>query len=106
MNTNTPAGEAEAIGIFFPVPSEEQMAVRTARLLSRLVPDYIAALRPETTLAEIFSWAESSSTDTVQFVESLERVLGFEFDEFIDDFDRTTFREVVEYAVRHQSHAA
>ena len=105
MNTNTPAGELESIGIFFQVSSEEQMAVRIARLLSRLVPDYIAALRPETTLTEIFSWAASSRRDTVHFVESLERELGFELEEFIDDFDRTTFREVVEYAVRHQGHA-
>ncbi len=106
MNTNRPEREAEAIGIFFPVPSEEQVAVQIARLLSRLVPDCIAALRPETRLAEMFSWAESSRTGAVDFVESLERELGFEFDEFIDDLERTTFREIVEYAVRHQSHAA
>ncbi len=105
MNTNIPI-RSESIGIFFPVPGEEQMAVRIAQVLSSLVPDYIAALRSDTTLTDIFSWAEGNRTDTVQFVESLERELGFEFDEFICDLDRTTFREIVEYAVRRQSHAA
>lgn len=103
MNVRTPTQTAEAIGIFFPVVGEEVLAIRVARLLAELVPDFVSVLRPETTLTQIFDWAKSNRTDTVRFVDSLERELGIELDEFIDDFDHTTFRELVEYAARHQS---
>src|SRR5262245_55034713 len=91
------------IRLFFPIPAEEEIAVRLARVLAPLLGDQVAQLRPDTTLAEIFHWAELCSLDVVELVVSLELELGSDVDELLEDLDQTTFRELVEHAARPRS---
>ncbi len=105
MNATNLRQMAEAISIFFPVPGQERLAVRISHILAEVAPEYAVSLRPETTLAQMFIWAERSRADAVQFVDRLEHELGFELDEFLDEFDHTTFRELIEHAARHKYQA-
>lgn len=98
--------DVELIRLFFPVPLEEKIAVRWARVLASVLGDQVAQLRPETTLTEIFKWAELCSLDLVEFILSLEQELGWDLEEFLDDFDQTTFRELVRHAARRQDPTA
>ncbi len=91
---------AKKIHIFFRDPQEEARAVQVARALAHQLPDHVAALRPETTLAEIFRWATVSGVETISFVTVFERALGFELDELGDGFEGATFRELIEHGAR------
>jgi acyl carrier protein len=88
------------IRLDFP-PAERDTAQFIAALFAEFIGRSIARLRPEHTLVEILSWAESDSLGAVELVMALEEELGFEIDDdFATGFEQRTFREFVEYVSR------
>jgi hypothetical protein len=97
--------DVEFIRLFFPDPAAEKIACKCARLLAAHIGHRAMLLRPETTLSEIAGWIEISSQRNVNFIMALENELGFELDEFLNDFHHVTFRDLVEHAAWRQPKA-
>lgn len=85
------------IGLFFPVPIQQEIALRWARRLARVIGERVNDLRPETTLAEILDWAAESKVDPIDFAVVFEPELRGAFASFLDDPDDATFRQMVEH---------
>jgi len=77
-------------------PDLRDVAFDLAHAVSRVVGARVKLLRPETTIAEIFSWvseSDSGSLDKVEWIMAMEGELGFEIpDALAARIDRGTFR--------------
>src|SRR5262245_31402541 len=91
----TSAPNMEFIGIFFPVPIEEEIALRWARRLGTLLGPKAAELRPETTFGELLDWAAERRVDSIEFTVIFEPELRREMKVFHQDPDAFSFREMV-----------
>ena len=105
QHAETPEAVVEFIRLFFPMPAAEKVATACARLLAGHLGPRARLLRPETTLSELFVWIETGSRRSVEFIIALEAELGFELDEYLDDFGHVTFRDLVQHAIQHQPKA-
>jgi len=83
------------IGFLFADALEEEIALRWARRLARLLGPYAALLRPETPLSEILEWAALCHVDPFDFAMVFEPELRSAARDFLDDPENTTFREMV-----------
>ena len=92
--------DVEFIRLLFPDPVEEEIAHCWAMRLARLLGGEVLKLRPETTLAEILSWAVAAKVDSMDFVVVFEPELRMDFGLFLDDYEETTFREMVQFYAR------
>ena len=92
--------DVEFIRLLFPDPVEEEIAHRWAMRLAKLFGGEVLKLRPETTLAEILSWAVAAKVDSMDFVVVFEPELRMEFAQFLDDCDEATFREMVQHSAK------
>ena len=102
----SPKPSVEFIRIFFPSSAEEIIAVRIAGILASVFGEQVTRLRPDTRLKEVFGWAGADSLDAVNFIMELEEFSGLEIeDDFASDFEKWTFRELVEYATRRNRDA-
>jgi len=83
-------------------PSQRDTAQFVAAAFGHVIGPAILRLRPEHTLGEILSWAESGGVGTVELLLALEEeFLGGEMDdEFAIGFEHRTFREFVEHLSR------
>jgi len=85
-------------------PELRDVAFDLAHAFARVVGAKVKLLRPETRIAEIFSWVsepESGSLDQVERIMAIEVEFGIELpDELAERFDSVTFRELVEYTAR------
>ena len=88
--------DPDFIRFFFPVPIQEEIALRWARRLACLIGKRMIELRPETTLAEIIEWATECNVDPIDFAMVFEPELRWAFVAFLEDSDQPTFREMVE----------
>ena len=88
--------DPDFIGLFFPLPVQEEIAVRWARRLARTVGKRVIELRPETTLEEIMQWATECSVDPIDFAMVFEPELRGCLASFLEDSDTTTFRYMVQ----------
>ena len=85
------------IRLFFRAQDEEEIAHRWASRLGKLIGPSILELRPETTLTEMLNWAVASQAQSIDFAVVFEPELRMELAEFLDDAERSTFREMVEH---------
>lgn len=89
-------------------PELRDIAFDLAHAFARVVGSKVKLLRPETRIAEIFSWvsepepeSSSGSLDQVEQIMAIEVEFGIELpDELAGHFDSVTFRELVEYTAR------
>src|SRR5580765_8174608 len=91
-NRTTLQSDVEFLRLFFPLQSEERVAVESAGLLAPVIGDQIRMLRPWTTFAQIFSWVQFSGGDTVGFVSAVEEAFAIDLDPFAQDLEDMTFR--------------
>ena len=91
---------AEFIRLLFRDPIEEQIAYLWATRLAKLLGGEVLKLRPETTLAEILRWAVSAHVESMDFVVVFEPELRMDFGLFLDDYEETTFRDMVQFYAR------
>ena len=85
------------IRLLFADPVEEQIAHRWASRFGALVGAQVLQLRPETTLAQMLTWAALANVDSMDFVVVFEPELRMEFRDFLDCCDHATFREMVQH---------
>jgi acyl carrier protein len=82
-------------------PELRQTAYQLALGIARCVGEKSKLLRPETTLAELFSWFDNvgpfaSSLDQVEWIMAVEEELGFEIpDKLAGTAEVSTFRDLV-----------
>ena len=92
------------IRLLFLDPVEERIAHRWACRLAAVIGTQVMKLRPNTTLAQMLSWAAAAKSDSMDFLVVFEPELRMEFANFLDCADHVTFREMVEhYASRFGS---
>jgi hypothetical protein len=91
------AEDFQFIRLLFPVPAQEEAAVRLLRALAIPLVHHVGLLRPETKVEEMISWAEAEGADTVEFIMALEGGIGMEVDLLSESFERMPYREVVEH---------
>src|SRR5258708_4431046 len=89
--------DVEFIRFFFPAPVEEEIAIRWARRLAKLVDGHVLELRPETTLAEMLAWAATRHVEPIDFAVVFEPELRKDFAAFLGDCEHATFREMVQH---------
>lgn len=98
--TGAPAGSTpnmEFIGIFFPVPIEEEIALRWARRLGALLGPKATELRPDTTLRELLDWAAQRRVASLDLTRVFEPELRRQIKAFLQDPETITFRDLVRW---------
>ena len=93
----------ERIRLFFPLPSEEQIAVALTAFWAAHAGHRIVDLRPDMTLGEVLDLAQDHLWTTPEFAHMLE-LAGIE--SFDDQFEQMTLREFVRYAASQRGESA
>ena len=92
--------DVDFIRLLFKDPVEEEIAHGWATRLAKLLGGQVLKLRPETTLVEILTWAVGCGVDSMDFVIVFEPELRMDFAQFLDAYEETTFREMVQQCAR------
>jgi hypothetical protein len=91
------------IRLFFPLPSEEQIAVALTEFWGSRAGSRIVELKPDMTMGEILDLAKDHLWTSPDFAHMLE-LAGIEA--FDDQFEQMTFRDFVRYAASRKSESA
>ncbi len=103
-NTEPPIDIAvNRIRLFFPLPSEEQIAVALTEFWGARAGRRIVELQPDMTMGEVLDLAEDHLWTTPEFAHMLE-LAGIEA--FDDCFEQMTLRDFVRYAASRRSESA
>jgi hypothetical protein len=93
----------DRIRLFFPLPDEEQIAVKLTTLFARHAGPPIVEIIPDMTMGEVLDLAQDHLWPRPEFELMLE-LAGIEA--FDEEFEQMTFREFVRYAASRKAEIA